>query len=137
MTTRGFEPSPPTARSRPSPATASPAFAGDGGPALDAELDFGPFVSCMAVGPDGRLYYGDASSNRVRQVLLPQPGFTGTAFSVPAADGSEVYGFDLFGRHLTTKVLPTNGARVTLGYNGIGPDHDAHGHRQQRHDDPA
>src|SRR5260370_41313015 len=63
---------------------------------------------------------GSSTGDRVRRISFAQPGLTNTAFSVAASDGSEVYGFDALGRHLGTKVLPTGGTRLALGYNSSG-----------------
>jgi RHS repeat-associated protein len=41
-------------------------------------------------------------------------------FSVPSAGGSEVYGFDASGHHVSTKTLPTAATRLTLGYDAAG-----------------
>ena len=47
-------------------------FSGDGGPALDAELDY---PGAIAFGPDGALYIVDEANNRVRRVAptVPSP----------------------------------------------------------------
>jgi RHS repeat-associated protein len=100
--------------------TGTLAFSGDNGPAIDAALDPGTAVATMGFDGLGRLYIGDGLSNRVRRLSLTQPGFTNAVFGVAARDGSEVYGFDAFGRHLSTKTLPTAGARVALGYDSAG-----------------
>jgi RHS repeat-associated protein len=95
-------------------------FAGDGGPALDAKLNPGTAVSTMGFDGYGGLYIGDGSSNHVRRLSLTQPGFTNALFSVAARNGSKVYAFDVSGRHIATKVLPTGGVSLTLGYDSAG-----------------
>jgi hypothetical protein len=47
--------------------TGASGFSGDGGPAIDAELDLGGTIS-LAVAPDGTVYISDAGNNRVRAV---------------------------------------------------------------------
>jgi sugar lactone lactonase YvrE len=59
---------------------------GDGGPALDAEMEFPQDVE---IGPDGNLYFCDTNNNRVRMINLS----TGTIEAV-AGTGERAYGGD-------------------------------------------
>jgi len=61
-------------------------FGGDGGPAVDAMLDF---PQDMELGPDGRLYFADCNNNRVRAVDLT----TGVIETV-AGSGTRAYSGD-------------------------------------------
>lgn len=47
--------------------TGEAGFSGDGGPALDAELNF---PRKLTLGPDGRLYFGDQANHRIRAIDL-------------------------------------------------------------------
>ncbi len=77
------------------------AFAGDRGPALQAQLNT-PFGTRLAVGPDGAYYIVEKFSRRVRRVAPALPGFTDTQYAIVSEDGSEVYQFDKLGRHIRT-----------------------------------
>jgi RHS repeat-associated protein len=87
--------------------------AGDGGPAVDASLGF---VSGVDVAPDGSLA---VSSNyeRIRRVGPALPGLPAGDFVIPAEDGSELYAFDVAGRHLRTVDALTGALRYQFGYD--------------------
>jgi len=46
-------------------------FSGDGGPALDAEINY---AEAVAISPHGDLYIADALNDRVREISAPAPG---------------------------------------------------------------
>ena len=60
--------------------TGLPGFAGDGGPAAEAELSL-PYG--IAIGPDGSVYVGDSGNNRIRKIdsegVITTVAGTGTA----------------------------------------------------------
>jgi sugar lactone lactonase YvrE/pimeloyl-ACP methyl ester carboxylesterase len=64
----------------------TPGFSGDGGPAINAQLNF---PDAIALDGSGNLYIGDASNNRVRKVTLT----TGVITTV-AGNGTPGYGGD-------------------------------------------
>jgi RHS repeat-associated protein len=92
-------------------------FAGDGGPASDAQLHFNFF---LAVAPDGSLFLSDGGNNRIRQVSPPLPGFSGSDLAIPSEDGTEVYQFSAQGRHLRTLDALTGATLYTFGYDSAG-----------------
>lgn len=94
----------------------APGFAGDLGPAIGSAIG----AEGIALGPDHSLYVADSFNSRVRRVSRLLPGFTNGSFEVAAADGSEVYAFDGFGRHLGTMALPTKATRDSFGYDSSG-----------------
>jgi len=61
-------------------------FSGDGGPALDAELD-GPGE--LAVGKDGTIYFDDGGNDRVR-AISPSGTITTVAGDGPTGEGGDV-----------------------------------------------
>ncbi len=92
-------------------------FSGDNGPALQAQLN-SPLD--VAVGPDGSIYIADATADRVRRVSSPLPGFTATDIAIASDDGSELYQFDQYGRHLRTRDALTGTILLTFGYDAAG-----------------
>lgn len=66
--------------------TGAAGFGGDGGPALEAQMDYPQDVE---IGPDGNLYFADTNNNRVRMIDLT----TGTIATV-AGTGEPGYGGD-------------------------------------------
>src|SRR5690606_16516088 len=71
-------------------------FAGDGGPALQAL--FGQAWP-LVVGQKGDLYVGDRGSQRVRRLHASGFNIAAGLVHAPSRNGSEVYEFDLEGRH--------------------------------------
>lgn len=66
--------------------TGEPGFGGDGGPALEARINF---PQDLEIGPDGNLYFADTNNDRVRMIDLT----TGTISTVAGA-GERGYGGD-------------------------------------------
>ncbi len=97
-------------------------YSGDHGPALDATFNPpGPLPVAhtfgITLGSDKLMYVADGDNNVVRRLSLSQPAFTNAALSVASVDGSQVYGFDAFGKHLGTQTLPTGSQTLGLGYD--------------------
>lgn len=67
----------------------------------------------IAVSPDGSIYF---AAGPVRRVAAALPGNNGSEFAVPSADASEIYFFDLTGRHLRTKDALTGATLFTFTY---------------------
>jgi YD repeat-containing protein len=92
-------------------------FSGDGGPATQATLNAPVSV---AEGPDRSIYITDAQNFRIRKVSAPLPGFTNLDFAIPSEDGSQVYQFDKYGRHLRTLNALTGATLLEFGYDQQG-----------------
>lgn len=83
-------------------------FAGDGGPAVQAELDD---PSGMTVSPDGTLYFADQGNHRVRSVSR-----RGVIRTVAGGGSSNVSGYVLTGTAATqARIVPCD---VTVGPRG-------------------
>jgi len=92
-------------------------FAGDNGPAAQAVVNY---PSGMAVSADGRLYVSDNQNHRVRRISQSLDGFTNSDIFVASADGSALYRFDAFGRHLSTLDALSGATLMTMGYDSAG-----------------
>ena len=99
---------------------------GDNIPALEACFSTPPHV---AFGPDGQLYVADgtttgcrtcSSSNRIRQISPPLPGYTAQEILIPSKDGQELYVFTAEGRHLRTVHALTGAVIYAFGYDNGG-----------------
>jgi sugar lactone lactonase YvrE len=64
--------------------TGEAGFSGDGGPAVDAEINF---PRKLTLGPDGRLYFGDQDNHRIRAIDLESG-------EIETVAGSGEQGFD-------------------------------------------
>jgi RHS repeat-associated protein len=92
-------------------------YSGDGGPATNARLHY---TDSVAVDSQGNLLIADTSNRRIRKVTAPFPSFSNQDITIPSEDGSELYGFDAFGRHLRTIDLKTNTVIYNFSYNSAG-----------------
>jgi RHS repeat-associated protein len=91
--------------------------AGDGGPAVAGQFNL-PWQA--VVGPSGDLFIADTYNGLVRRVGAPLPGFTLAEFIVASGDGSELYVFSTFGRHLRTLDPRTKAVIHSFGYDDAG-----------------
>jgi YD repeat-containing protein len=104
-------------------------FSGDGGPALLAKLSK---PTGLAFGPDGSLYFYDASQQpanesnvahlrqRIRRIAPPMPGFTNAEIAIPSPDGKELIKFDAVGKHLETLDAVTKKTKMRFAYDKAG-----------------
>jgi RHS repeat-associated protein len=92
-------------------------FKGDGGPATGAALAQ-PWAT--AVGRDGSMYVVDAENNRLRKVEKAFPKLSADTTIISSADGSELYLFDRYGRHLKTLNALTGILRYEFSYDTAG-----------------
>jgi RHS repeat-associated protein len=90
---------------------------GDGGPATQAGFTPGDQIT---TGPDGSLYIANSIYNRVRRVASDLPGVTPGDLLIASSDGSEVYHFELSGKHLRTYNALTGAVRYQFSYNSNG-----------------
>lgn len=96
-------------------------FGGDNGPATRATLNpTGGNFSGLAVSPDGSLYIADSNNCRVRKVAPSLPGLAWNDVTVPSEDGSEVYVFSGFGKHLRTLNAYTGSIGYDFSYDARG-----------------
>ena len=101
----------------------SSTFSGDNGPALQAQLGE---PRRLALAPDGRLYVmtlgvaGPTLGFSIRRVGSPFGGFTAGDIVIASEDGSELYVFDEFGRHLRTVQALTGATLLEFGYDADG-----------------
>jgi len=92
------------------------AYSGDGGPATAAGLN----AAVVKVGRDGSLYIADHNNHRVRRVAVPIPGFSADSLAISSDDGAELYEFDPYGRHLSTRHTLTGAVRYQFSYDSAG-----------------
>jgi RHS repeat-associated protein len=92
---------------------------GDGGLALRAALQ--GLENGLATGPDGAIYFSQIANNtRIRRIGPIDERFVNGNDAVPSADGSEVYLFNLEGRHLETLDAVTGSLRYQFAYDNAG-----------------
>src|SRR5690606_16566868 len=84
-------------------------------PAMSAGLHL---PRAVAAGPDGAVYIANYSS--IFRIVPPFPGYDPTGYLVTSEDGTELYEFDVSGRHLRTLDPLTYEARLDLVYDGDG-----------------
>jgi RHS repeat-associated protein len=92
-------------------------FAGDGGPAANAQF-YGP--EGLAVAPDGTLYVADRWNGRIRAIRSTVPSAVGGVFSVASASGDSLFVFDGNGRHLRTLDAVTGVTLFSFAYDASG-----------------
>jgi YD repeat-containing protein len=90
---------------------------GSGGPPLQASLSFPQDV---AVAPDGAVFIADGANRVVRRVAPGLPGFTDADYSIPSADGREIYQFGPTGRHLRKVNAVTGATKLSFAYDAAG-----------------
>jgi RHS repeat-associated protein len=94
-----------------------PTYSGDGGPAVGPTIGRAEFG--LAVDPTGtKLYLSDQgpSNQGVRMVSV----IAAQSLNVPSRDGSELYVFDLHGKHQKTLDARTGGTKYSFGYDSNG-----------------
>ncbi|HQT98617.1 MAG TPA: hypothetical protein PK416_12220, partial [Thermodesulfobacteriota bacterium] len=74
----------------------------------------------LAIGPDGSLYFSEQGGNRVRKVASSLPGLSVGDISIASEDGSELYIFTGYGRHLRTVNALTGAVLYSFTYNTNG-----------------
>jgi len=92
-------------------------FSGDGVPAVQARLSY---PAGVAVAADGSVYIADPGNNRIRRVGPLFLGFNGGDFAIASEDGSEIYQFNVSGRHLRTSDALTKAVRYQFAYDSRG-----------------
>ncbi|MDE3067536.1 MAG: DNRLRE domain-containing protein [Verrucomicrobiota bacterium] len=90
----------------------------DGGPAGAAQVAPVDWNS-LTVAPDGSLYFA-TWDNTVRRVTPLLPGFSDSEIVLPSEDGSELYVFDPYGKHLRTVDTLTGNVLYQFGYDATG-----------------
>jgi len=92
-------------------------YNGEQGPASRALL---VVVEDLELGPDGALYMADKGNERVRRLDTALEGFRFDTIDMPSEDGSQVYRFDPYGRHLSTVNAVTEVDEYLFDYNSEG-----------------
>jgi RHS repeat-associated protein len=72
------------------------------------------------VSPSGDVYATSGSDVTLRRVKPALVGFTDTQITIASANGSELYAFDAFGRHLRTLDTLTGATLFEFGYDAEG-----------------
>jgi RHS repeat-associated protein len=94
----------------------TPGFSGDGGAPTAASLS----LPRIALGPDGSWYIADVGHSRIRRVTSTLPGFAAGDLTIPSTDGTELYRFSSYGRHLQTLNALTGAVLYQFAYNTAG-----------------
>nr|MDJ0766694.1 hypothetical protein [Myxococcota bacterium] len=89
---------------------------GDDGPALLAEIDT---IRSMALSPNGDLYFS-GYYKWLRKISTKLENSIDVGYTVPSQDGTEIYEFNLVGRHLATKDALSGQVKYQFGYNPDG-----------------
>ncbi|MBU0475278.1 MAG: hypothetical protein KKF62_14085 [Bacteroidetes bacterium] len=92
-------------------------FSGEETFALDAKLDD---PRGIAVGPDGVIYFADYYNYRIRKLYPSMPQFSANDISIASENGSEVYNFSSYGKHLNTMDAITSKIKYNFSYNSDG-----------------
>lgn len=97
--------------------TGTPGTLGDGGPAVLAQLQMPVGIG---VGPDGSVFISDAISDEIRRIGLQLPGYTANEIIVPSKDSTQIFVFDIQGRHLRTLSAFSGAVLFEFRYDGHG-----------------
>lgn len=90
----------------------------EGIPATQANL---AEIKAVAGAPDGSIFIvRGGNSSLMLHVGAALPGFEGKQYLLASADGSQLYVFDLDGRHLQTKDATTGATLFEFGYDAKG-----------------
>lgn len=92
-------------------------YAGDGGPAIDSSFSG---MQQIAQDATGAIYVTDTFAGRIRKIAPMFPGVTHDDIVIASEDGTEVYHFDRFGRHLDTKNAVTGTVIYSFEYDNVG-----------------
>ncbi|TAN67540.1 MAG: PASTA domain-containing protein, partial [Methylobacter sp.] len=92
-------------------------YSGDGGPSTQAKLGL---IYDIALGPNGHLYIADNYNHCIRRVATPLPEYSLNDSFIPSSDGSELYHFDIHGKHLRTLNALTRSVIYTFSYDNAG-----------------
>lgn len=95
-------------------------YGGDGGPARAA--GFSALLNMVEDGL-GNIYIGDNGAGNpgsIRKVAPPLPRFSATELAIPSEDGSELYVFNQYGRHLRTQHALTGAILYQFTYDSGG-----------------
>ena len=93
------------------------AYSGDNGLGVNSELNH---PQGIGLGNNGEIYIADFSNHRVRRVGTPLPGFSTTDIATLSEDGSLLYRFDQYGKHLSTINSLTGSVVYTFAYDAGG-----------------
>ncbi len=97
--------------------SSSAASGGDGGSPLDATFSQPRVVYAHE---DGSLWIGDYEEERVRRIDPPLPGFSHGESMVASRDGSRLFVFDQYGKHLRTLDALTGVELLSFEYDDDG-----------------
>ncbi len=94
---------------------------GDDGPSPDSNLAYAWGLALTGGrGGHSALLVSDTLHHRIRKVYLPMPAFDASQIAIPSEDGSLLYRFDPFGRHLDTINTLTGAVLYTFAYTADG-----------------
>ena len=95
----------------------TPGYSGDGETAVKAQLTY---PGGIALGPDGSLYLADTYNQRIRRVGQPSQGNVANEYLIADQSGSQLFVFDINGRHQRTINALTGSVIYTFTYNQQG-----------------
>lgn len=80
-------------------------------------------ISALAVSPDGNVHIADQANYRVRSVISRIPDASQSReYEIYAPDQQEIYVFNRFGQHITTRNILTGETSYTFTYNVNTPN---------------